>query len=218
VQTTDLLLHRLHVVEKPLARETQEVEAEFRILEIELAHLVIGDAQHFAGLQAFEGLRACVGRGHEAHLADDLALKQLDVDLLQAEATGDREEHAVGNVALGEENFSCRRLAAGHEGLEPFHGKVALRGLLYALDQAEHLIQAHAVDRQQDQIGHDARDIAQEGGDDQGADVRPDPDAAQRDDRLHRAARDGKSRPEPADCLNPCHEDSPAVFAYRYVI
>ena len=52
------LLQRVDVLEQPGAGESQEIEAELRVLHVELLDLGVADAQHDAGLDAFQRLGA----------------------------------------------------------------------------------------------------------------------------------------------------------------
>lgn len=53
-QLLDLCLQAGDVVEQAGGREAQEIETEFRVLEIELLHLLVGDCQQDTILDAFK--------------------------------------------------------------------------------------------------------------------------------------------------------------------
>src|ERR1700742_3231398 len=79
-------LQRIEILEQARGGELQEVEAEGRVLHVELLDLVVAHAQDHASLDAFQRLRAPFGGRQHAKLTDDGADRQLDAGLDQAEA------------------------------------------------------------------------------------------------------------------------------------
>src|SRR4051794_34994384 len=83
------LLQPLDVAKQAPGRELKEIEAEPRILEIELLHLAVADGERVAVREALEGLRAALVGRQQSELADELAGLHLDADLVKAKAAGD---------------------------------------------------------------------------------------------------------------------------------
>src|SRR5689334_17025129 len=96
-------LQRIEVLEQPRTGELQEVEAEGRVLHVELLDLVVAHAQDHAALDAFQRLRAHLGRRQHAQFADDGADRQFDAGFDEAKAAGDDVEHVVGLLVLVEQ-------------------------------------------------------------------------------------------------------------------
>ncbi len=77
-QALDLGLRALQILEQPRARNLHEVIAEFRILEEQLAHLVIGDDEDLSAIDADRRLRALAVRRQHAEFAHHFARRDRD--------------------------------------------------------------------------------------------------------------------------------------------
>jgi hypothetical protein len=176
--------------EQPARAQLQEEESEFRILEIELLDLIIGDDQKLARLHAFERLGSRLGGGQETQLAHDVAGKNIDPDIRQPEFARHDESHVGCRLALAEQHVSGSRAAGGGERLEPVHVEVALGRALDLPHQHQHLAEPEDVQRQQSQMQHEQGiggvEIAV--GDEE--DIARDADDAQRHHRLHREGQE----------------------------
>src|SRR6266852_618152 len=76
------------VLQQPLGGQPQEIKAEGRVLEIQLLHLVVGDGQYRAALDAFHARGAPVLRRQQAELAEHLAGRNRDPDLAHQKLAG----------------------------------------------------------------------------------------------------------------------------------
>ena len=70
-----------NVLEQALRYEADEVEAEPRILEVELLNLIITDLQQGSCFNALKRLRAAALRGEKSKLANYLRRGELDATL-----------------------------------------------------------------------------------------------------------------------------------------
>ena len=189
-----LLLQRFEILKQPCAGEAKEIEAESRILHVELLDLGVADAQDEAGFHAFQRLGSHVRRRQHAEFADDGADRQHDARLDQLEPAADDIEHVLGFFVLVEQDLAGGALALGHERLQPFHRKVAVDGFLHVAHQLQHLVQAVRVDEQHDDLHHDDQVVmGRDRGHDQD-DVGEDAEDPQRDHGLHRGGGDHEDR------------------------
>src|SRR5436309_11316527 len=174
-----------YVLQQPLGGQPQEIKAERRVLEIQPLHLVIGDGEHYAGLDAFHARRAAVLRRQQSELAEHLAGRNRDPDLAHQKFAADDIEHLVGALVLSEQDGALLVGPLGHERLEPVHRLIGVRRFLDLLDQPPHLDQAVEVDRQNAQIQNEReiRRVEIAVGDEE--QVADDADDAQRHHGLH---------------------------------
>ena len=70
------------VLQETLAGQNEEVIAELRVLEVDLEQPVIGDRQHVAVFETFDGRGAPVVGRQESQFAHQVSGGQLDADLL----------------------------------------------------------------------------------------------------------------------------------------
>ena len=197
------------VLHQPLAGQPQKEEAETRVLEIELLHLLVADAHNLAGLDAFETLRALVPGREQPELADQAADGNFDARLDQTEIAAHDVEHLVGRIALMEQDVAGLAALLVHVGLQPIHVEVAGGGGLHLLDQFEHLIEAQRVERDQDQIEKEGRIRRVEEGVADQEEVAGDTHDAK---GHHRFGRIGREIETSADDAEDVRETDPAVI------
>ncbi len=189
-------LQRIKVLEQACARQLQEVEAEGRILHIELLDLIVAHAQDHAAFDAFQRLGAHVRGRQHTELADNGTYRQFDAGFDQAEAAADDVEHVLGLLVLVEQHLAGLAFALGHERLQPLHRQVAADGFLHIAHQLQHLVQAIGIEHQHRRLHQDDQEVV---GRDRGHDqhqIGEDAEQPQRDHRLHRARGDQEDRRE----------------------
>ena len=108
-QLRDVGLQPRDVFEQPPAGEFEKIEAEGRVLEIELFDLAVSDLQELAIPDAFQGLRAGLVRGNEPELSEDCIGGDGNAALGETVASGDNDEQPVGRIAFAKKNLSGAR-------------------------------------------------------------------------------------------------------------
>ena len=188
-----LLLQPLHVGRQPPGDKRHQLEAEFRILVIELVDRALVDGEHGAGADAARRVRAPpVGR-EEGDLAEHVTRLDEDPDLDDLDAALGQEVQVVRLVALVEQHVAGLALGAHHVGLEP-DARAFGGGGLHALGQPDHLDRPEDVDRQQDSVEQQHRYRRVQDPVDDEADVAADAEPAQRNHRLDEGADDHQAR------------------------
>src|SRR6476660_9709368 len=97
------LLELADVLKQPRTGQPQEVEAEFRILDVKLLHLAITDAEYRAAFDAFQRVGALISRRQHAEFADDGADRKFNAGLHEAIAAADDVEHRLRLLVLVEQ-------------------------------------------------------------------------------------------------------------------
>jgi hypothetical protein len=137
---------------KGSSQTTQEIDAELRVLEIELLQAIVGNALQYRWLDAFERLRARAPGCEQAEFAHERAGKNIDAKLAQSQSAGNDEKHFVGNNAAIEQDFAGIEFSFVHERLQPVHREIARGRRCDFADQIEHFAQAPCIQWQQDEM------------------------------------------------------------------
>src|SRR5262245_26038058 len=138
-----------NVLEQALRYEADEVEAEPRILEVELLNLIVTDLQQGSCFKALQRLRAAALRGEKSKLADHVRRGEFDATLDKPVTAGDENEHSGGDISLVEENFPTLHEPRRRERLDPVQIAVSLRRFAHLFGQLPHLVQTQGVQWQQ---------------------------------------------------------------------
>src|SRR6187455_715020 len=99
------LFEPANVLKKPRAGQPQEIETEFRILDVKLLDLAIAHAEHRAALDALQRLGALVVRRQHAELTNYCASRKINAGLHQTVAAADDVEHRLRLFVLIEQHF-----------------------------------------------------------------------------------------------------------------
>src|ERR1700730_454575 len=163
----------------------RKIEAELRVLEVELPHLIVVDHQDLSRFRAIDRRQFGVSRTSAAPFvrrSGQPAARFLApirrTFLFPPETSGRQGRLCEIEVALAE-------ASPVHEWLQPVHGQITARRRTDLLDQLQHLIKAERVERKQEGIEEDRREGARENPRAQKKGAR-DARNARRDNGLHR--------------------------------
>ena len=187
------------VLEQPGAGETEKVEAESRILHVELLDLGIADAQDQTRLRCIPASGFAHSTATACPVSPTMAPdRQFDAGFDQPEPAADDVEHLLGLLVLVEQHFAGRAFALGHERLQPLHRQVAVDRFLHVAHQLQHLVQPIGIERQQHPVQQQRRIIAQRNRRCDQQDIGEDGEYPQRDHGPHRERRHHEDRGEKA--------------------
>src|SRR5260221_342229 len=143
------VLSAFQIVQKSLAYEPEEIKAELRVLEIELADFVITNRQQVAAFGTFNRLGPLKTGRQQSHFSKNVTRSKLDVELAYQVLAFCGQKHLVCDVAFMEDNLTFLVFALGHERLQPVHRQIAACGGADLFNELYHLIKTDRVQWQQ---------------------------------------------------------------------